>query len=523
MFTDKKLKEYNDREERFKQAIEEAQNNKTASINSIANKYRVSRTTLSRRIHGFKNTRTSHEKQQKFTNDEELIIIERINQLLKKSSQIPSKKEILVICEDLLKTKYMDKQQQPENESFFKVGKNWIDRFLERHNDKLMINEKTSLCEYYKYEFLQRKKLRSNRDFKSEDDESSSNSPSIHDADELQHPSTLSHHPYQQQQYPQQPLQYQQQFLPQQHRPLFPPPPTGDYIYPSNMNQENQMNIPNQFQIPGLIPQASFNTSDLSNWNAGNINSVPMKPSNKLPYSQSMNFQYPQPQQTQPQQPQQQQQTPSTPSQAQAQGNRNTGFGPNSILNNHGVHLNGNAVVNIYPEGGPIPNQQQQQVQPQTTNSSTPSNTNNVNPYYQTTPIGPPSGLNNYTAHNQQNPLLPPHTNMVIPTPQQQQAQQLQQQDSNQSQQSSVQDQEQKPKLEHPSNIDLMEFFNSEQRFFFENARIKLLSELEKSQPDLNFVTKLINLSFENFGKELNTNNAVNAAAVNGGFIPSYH
>ena len=50
MFTDTKLKEYNDREERFKLAIEEAQTNKTASINSIANKYKVSRTTLSRRI-----------------------------------------------------------------------------------------------------------------------------------------------------------------------------------------------------------------------------------------------------------------------------------------------------------------------------------------------------------------------------------------------------------------------------------------------------------------------------------------
>ncbi|KAH3673078.1 hypothetical protein WICMUC_003911 [Wickerhamomyces mucosus] len=161
LYTDKKLKEYNEREERFRLAVEEASTNKTASINSIANKYKVSRTTLSRRIHGFKNTRNSHEKQQKFTNSEELEIVEKIQRLLDSDQPVPPKGEILTICESLLQTKYKDEDSIDSESKLFKVGKNWIDRFLERHNDKLKINDEVSLSEYYKNEFLQKKKLKS--------------------------------------------------------------------------------------------------------------------------------------------------------------------------------------------------------------------------------------------------------------------------------------------------------------------------------------------------------------------------
>lgn len=472
MFTDTELKEYNDREERFKLAIEEAQTNKTASINSIANKYKVSRTTLSRRIHGFKNTRTSHEKQQKFTNDEELMIIERINHLLKTHPQVPAKKEILLICEDLLKNKYAN-QPPNESENFFKVGKNWIDRFLERHNDKLMINDKTSLCEYYKYEFLQRKKLRSsNPDFiKTED-----SSPSLEDSPLNHHQQQQPHHHHHHHQ-----QQQQQQFDPHQQQQLPRPmiPPSSDYIYPTNNNNPNMeqvvMNIPNGFVIPNLMPQNSF--SQDGPWASG-INSVPMKHSTTAGFSQSnqsINFQFPQsqPPHNMPQQ-QQQQQQPSTSSaitpQQQQQPLARTistlsGFGPNSILNNHGVHLNGNAVVNIYPE-------------------------QNSGMSGQGTPTGVPNfpsqygnGLNTYAL---------------------QQHQQQQQQQT-----------ETKPKVEVPNTLDIMEFFQ-DQRFLYDSVRVKILNELQK-QPtvDTSLITKLVNLSFEQFEKDLQSNN-------NGGYIPNY-
>lgn len=454
MFTDYKLKEYNDREERFKLAIQEAHTNKTASINSIANKYKVSRTTLSRRIHGFKNTRTSHEKQQKFTNEEELLIIESIKNLLKNQPQVPSKKEILLICEDLLKSKYTNEPPN-ESENFFKVGKNWIDRFLERHNDKLMINGNTSLCEYYKYEFLQRKKLRSNSEAKTEE-----SSPSLDDVpiNNQQHGHQHHHHHHHQQQQP--------------PRPMIPP--SSDYIYPSNSNSGNveqvAMNIPNGFVIPNLMPQTSFN-QDGSNtgWNTG-VNSVPMKHSTTAGYSQSnqsLNFQF-----TQPPQQQLQQQL------QQPQLSRNisslSGFGPNSILNNHGVHLNGNAVVNIYPEtNGPMPPSQ-----------TTPTGASNFVSQYG-------GGLNTYALQQQQQS---PPASAQQQTPQQQQV-------------------DTKPKINN--SLDIMEFFDG-QRFLYDTVRVRILTELHKPVVDTSLISKLVNLSFEQFEKDLQGNNS------QGYNIPSY-
>lgn len=166
VYKDKKLKEYNDREERFRLAVEEAKTNRSASINSLATKFKVSRTTLSRRIHGFKNTRNSHEKQQKFTNDEEIIIVSQIQTMLREQQRIPQKKQILRICERLLEQKFKDVEMSDSvREQCLKVGKNWIDRFLERHNAELMINNQVTLAEYYKNEFIERKRMRSDRVF----------------------------------------------------------------------------------------------------------------------------------------------------------------------------------------------------------------------------------------------------------------------------------------------------------------------------------------------------------------------
>lgn len=513
MFTDQKLKDYNDREERFKLAIEEAQANKTASINSIANKYKVSRTTLSRRLHGFKNTRTSHEKQQKFTNEEEMIIIEQVNQLLRTNSQIPQKKEILLICEDLLKNKYAN-QPPNENERFFKVGKNWIDRFLERHNDKLMINEKTSLCEYYKYEFLQRKKLRSNADIKSENSSPSADNASNHDQDQQQ---------YHNQQQQQQQYHHQQQ---QQHHPRPMITPSNDYMYPTASSMEQVvMNIPNGFVIPNLMPQNSFSQDPNSANGWPGINSVPMKHSTTgfSQSNQSLNFQFPPqssqyPQQAPPPQQQQQQQAPpqqSTPTSSQqpqlARGiNSLGGFGPaNSILNNHGVHLNGNAVVNIYPEiNGP------QGTTP--TNNYIPPN-NYVPPNYN-------HGINNYALQQQQDikPRIPPtgttmsnsiHSTPTAPATAATSAPPTAATDTGATSSATT-------------TLDLMELYQGD-RFQYDLAHARIINEIEKlNEMDAPMVVKLVNLSFEQFEKDLqqvnNQNNTNSGYANNTGNMQNY-
>ncbi len=169
--------------------------------------------------------------------------------------------------------------------------------------------------------------------------------------------------------------------------------------------------------------------------------------------------------------PPQQQQQPSssssiTPQQQQQPLARTistlSGFGPNSILNNHGVHLNGNAVVNIYPEQNSGMSGQ-----------GTPTGASNFPSQYG-------HGLNTYALHQ----------------PQQQQT-------------------ETKPKVEVPNTLDIMEFFQ-DQRFLYDSVRVKILNELQK-QPtvDTSLITKLVNLSFEQFEKDLQSTN-------NGGYIPNY-
>jgi hypothetical protein len=251
---DKKLKDYNEREERFRLAVEEATTNKAASINSIATKYKVSRTTLSRRIHGFKNTRTSHEKQQKFTNEEELMIVARIQAMLSDNHQ-PQKREILSICEDVLKNKFKDAPMSPESrENCFKVGKNWIDRFLERHNSELMINGEVSLAEYYKNEYLERKRLRTERGYKSIDsdtltpvEEKTTIQQQVNHHDPFGYPEQQQYPPHSHMDWPLQ-KNYDEKY------PYFPQHHNGSTLQPTSSAQSHQngaaSNSLSQFSFP---------------------------------------------------------------------------------------------------------------------------------------------------------------------------------------------------------------------------------------------------------------------------------